>query len=70
MTKNKEQNEEEIENRNGLDIGYKENSFIYHPKSLKEFVNLKDQLDYFKKVEDAQGMYMTAMQLIPDEVNE
>jgi len=49
---------------------YKDNSIFSHPDNQEEFQKLFDQLAYFKKIDDIDGVYITALQLLPDEVKE
>lgn len=38
---------------------------FYHPKTLEEFQKLMEQMAKFNEIGDSNGVYSTAMQLIP-----
>ena len=46
----------------------KTRDLFHHPKTKEDFQKLMKQLLYFKKIDDCNGVFMTAMQLIPQEL--
>ena len=46
-------------------MAYKDD-FFSHPKTIGEFQKLVEQMHYFKRIGDADGLFMTAFQLIPN----
>lgn len=59
-----------IDPDSNIEYIYKDNSLFNHPDTKEEFQKLFDQLAYFKKIDDIHGVYITALQLLPDEVKE
>lgn len=51
---------------NIISLNYPETrDFFHHPKTKEDFQKLMEQLLYFQKINDCNGVFMTAMQLIP-----
>ena len=53
-----------------IEYVYNEHSMFYHPKDDEEFEALFTQLLYFHKIGDTHGMYITALQMLPDKIKE
>jgi len=49
---------------------YNDNSMFYHPDSEEEFKRLYDQMFYFKGISDTHGLWITALQILPDKIRE
>ena len=47
---------------------YGKNTFVYHPETVEQFRALQQVLIDCKNNDDINGVYITALQLIPDEV--
>jgi len=53
-----------------MKIKYKENSLFKHPETPKEAKELMKQMTHFNEIKDCDGVFLTAMQLIPDMVED
>lgn len=49
---------------------YNEHSLFHHPETEDEFKKMYEQMFYFRDIDDIDGLYITALQILPDTVKE